>query len=82
MSLFHVDVVIYALYLLFAFPKIKADLSTDLVGNKEDIAIKIILMAMFAFFIFVVVLKLSQSFPLVMFFFLLFNLFSILRKRK
>jgi len=81
MSLFHADVALYALYLVFAFPKIKADLNTDLVGNKEEVAIKIIFMAAFAFFIFVVVLTLSQSFPLVMFFFLLFNLFNI-RNRK
>lgn len=81
MMFFYLDVILYAVYLLLAFPSIKKDIEKDLTGDKQEVAIKVILLCVFAFFIFSVVFYLSQAFPIIMFLFLLFNIVNMSLKK-
>lgn len=70
MELFHVDVLLYAVYLFLVAPK-------NLKRNSEILEIEgLILSSVFMFFVFVMVLFLCKQFPLIMFFYLSFNLYQ------
>ncbi len=70
MELFHVDVLMYAVYLIIVAPK-------NFKKNSEILELEgLIISTAFMFFIFMMILFLCKQFPLIMFFYLAFNLYQ------